>query len=75
MTDRRKNDRRAEDKGIIKITLKDAIFWVFAIVVFTILIANNVVLIMRNKQYKEDLKFYEEYYYPDEVYEEEYYEE
>lgn len=73
MADRRKNDRRAEDKNVIKISLKDAIFWVVAIIVFTILISNNIILIMRNKQYKEDLNFYEEYYYPDEVYEEEYY--
>lgn len=62
MGDRRKEDRRTKERGVISVPLKDAIFWIVAVVVFFILIFNNVVLFIRYKQTQEDLYYYKDYY-------------
>ena len=54
MGDRRKDDRRSKEKGVITVSLKDAIFWTVAAVVFFILVCNNIILFIRYRQTQED---------------------
>lgn len=54
MPDRRKGDRRAPERGVIKIPFKDAITYLIFAVILIISFSANVVLAIRIKDYKEN---------------------
>ncbi len=59
MPDRRVADRRAPEKGVIKIPLKTAIIGTIVSIVLITSFAGNIVLAVRNSYYKEELAKYE----------------
>lgn len=71
MADRRMGDRREQEKGVIRIEFKDAIIYLIITIVLIISISSNIVLVLRNKQYKKEIERYknnEEALYEDDIY-------
>lgn len=68
MGDRRMGDRRAPEKGVIRIPLKHAIIYILIAAVIIVSVATNIVLLVRLSQY-EDLydELVHEYYDDSEV--------
>ena len=63
MSDRRMGDRRTPDKGMLVIPFKDAVIYIVIATIMIISVTANVILLNRNKQYKDLI---ESYYYDDE---------
>ncbi len=59
MADRRMGDRRTPDKGTINIKFKDAVIVIIVAVILIISIAINIILCIKNRQYKDKLELYE----------------
>ena len=62
MADRRMGDRRTPDKGAIVIKFKDAVICIVVSIIIIISVSTNIILLNRNKQYRDVL---ESYYYGD----------
>lgn len=63
MGDRRISDRREKESGVIKIKFKTAAIILIIFIIFLLSFSANIVLFIKNKQYKEDLNYYQEAYY------------
>lgn len=63
MGDRRISDRIEKETGVIKIKFKTAAIILIIFVIFLLSFSANIVLFIRNKQYKENLSYYQEAYF------------
>lgn len=72
MGDRRQGDRREKPKGEITIKFKDAIMYLILAIFIIVSVSANIILLIRNKQYKEVIEYYEsdleDYSYYDDYY-------
>ena len=58
MGDRRVEDRREKEKGVIKIKLEDAVKYIVIGIILTISIITNIVLAVKLNQYKKSAELY-----------------
>ena len=58
MSDRRIGERRAPEKGVIKLSLKKVILWVLVIIIILISVITNIVLGILYSNAKKELDFY-----------------
>ena len=61
MADRRKGDRREPENGVVKIQFKQAIIYLIFAIILIISISANIVLTVKNRDYKERIEFYRNY--------------
>ena len=58
MSDRRMGERRAPEKGVIKLSLRKMVMWIVIGVIITVLIITNVILAILYSNTKKELDFY-----------------
>lgn len=58
MPDRRVEDRRQPEEGVIKIKFQDAVWYIILVTIIIISVIANIVLAINNSKYKKEVEYY-----------------